>query len=143
MAFVRASAAADTDIHKQPERPEAFQAALTSSVPLIDFYLRQTLAGSRTDGLERKTRLVRDLAPLLARIPGQVRRSEYIRKVAAMLDIREEALERDVLGQTKPTRPAPATSRRRRPPGSHTSSLPAPRPPPSTPRPRRAPSANR
>jgi DNA primase len=71
---------------------EAFTGALKNSHGLMEFYMEQTAAEWRGEGIEGKARAVAELMPLLAKISNHIKRSEYTRSIAQLLDVREEAL---------------------------------------------------
>ncbi len=111
----------DPDSLIRAQGAEAFQKLLRNSVNLMDFFIDSTTRKWRGEGIDGKAKAAREIIPLLGRIPSHIKRSEYARRVAMLLDIREDAL----LAELKESmasrhggaagRPAPKLPARRRP----------------------------
>lgn len=71
---------------------EEFRKALKESSPLMDFFIQKTAEKWKKEGIDGKARAVEEVVPLLSLIDNHVKRSEYIRLTARILDVREEAV---------------------------------------------------
>jgi DNA primase len=90
----------DPDSFIRAHGAEAFREALAQAVPLMEFFIRETAATWRGKGVEGKSRGVEEMMPVLAAVASAIKRSEYVRLAAALLDIREEALSAEVARRT-------------------------------------------
>jgi DNA primase len=97
----------DPDDFVRAQGPDALEACLSRSVPLIELSMRRAVKrhGSTPAGCQKA---VRDIAPLLRKLPG-ILRSDLLVRAANLLGVRESAL-REAIGtpSTAPQAPGPA-----------------------------------
>lgn len=89
--------------------PKIWNESVRQAVPVYDFYIAS--AGKRfgTDTPEGKRQTSDELAPLLARITNQVIKAHYIKKLAEVLEVGEEAVAAEVDKKTVPVRSLTST----------------------------------
>lgn len=89
--------------------PKIWNESVRQAVPVYDFYIDS--AGKRfgTDTPEGKRQVSDELAPLLARITNQVIKAHYIKKLAEVLGVGEEAVAAEVDKKTVPARSLTST----------------------------------
>jgi DNA primase len=97
----------DPDDFVRAQGPDALEACLASSVPLIELSMRRAVKRHGTTPAGRQ-KAVRDIAPMLRKLPG-VLRSDILVRAANLLGVREDAL-REAIGtpSTAPQAPGPA-----------------------------------
>ncbi len=86
----------DPDGFIRSQGVDAFRALLKDSVPLVDFFLEKTATKWRGEGIDGKARAVEEMLPVLVRMSNHVKRSEYVRRAAQLLDVREEAIQAEL-----------------------------------------------
>ncbi|MBR1908798.1 DNA primase [bacterium] len=87
----------DPDEYIREEGAENFQHFIDNAPLLIDFQLNQFLKHKNDAKTpQQKSKLVKDIIPILQDIQNDVVRTEYIKLVAASLNINEEALNKEV-----------------------------------------------
>ncbi len=97
----------DPDDFVRAQGPDALEGCLARSVPLIELSMRRAVSRHGTTPAGRQ-KAVRDIAPLLRKLPG-VLRSDILVRAANLLGVRESAL-REAIGtpSTAPQAPGPA-----------------------------------
>ena len=87
----------DPDEFIREEGAESFQQFIDNAPLLIDFQLNQLLKHkNEAKTPQEKSKLVKDIIPVLQDIQNDVVRTEYIKLVATSLNINEEALNKEV-----------------------------------------------
>jgi len=102
---------ADPDAFLRKEGPETFRRCVDAARPIFDFRLETVLARHDPRTVEGKVGIVDEMAPLIIKASDPVRQSDYARRLADRLSIREEAvrvrlgrLARDKGGASRPIR---------------------------------------
>ncbi|MFQ5892950.1 MAG: DNA primase, partial [Nitrospinota bacterium] len=110
VAVMTLPAGEDPDSYLRTAGREAFEAAHRAAKPLVDFLLDELLKGEGPAASPAaKGRVARELLPVVGRIPNRVERDETVRRIAAALGVREEAL-RDEFRRLRAEARHPATS---------------------------------
>ncbi len=79
-----------------PEHGEAaLRACVDAAVPLLDHLIDRGLMASARHAWDAEDR-ARDLAPLLAALPGAIEREAYVRKIASQLGLTPTAVEKEL-----------------------------------------------
>ena len=82
----------DPDSFIRSNGAQAFQTMLSDSVKLLDFSLEQLVIRASRTTIDEKLKVVGDVLPVLAMIPGHIERAYYIRWVAERLEVQEKDL---------------------------------------------------
>lgn len=115
---VELAAGEDPDSFLAKEGRDAFGERLTKARPVLDYYIRDLLAGTDTGSVAGKVAVVEQLAPLVQKIGNQMERELYLKEIARLLGMDPRSLLRQMQGGAA----APQTGR---PGGQHPASQPA------------------
>ncbi len=116
---VELAAGEDPDSFLAKEGRDAFGERLTKARPVLDYYIRDLLAGTDTGSVAGKVAVVEQLAPLVQKIANQMERELYLKEIARLLGMDPRSLMRQMQGGASS---APAS---RYPAGQNSSSPPA------------------
>jgi DNA primase len=94
----------DPDSFVRHQGGEALGRLLETGVPLMEFVLERIAQTHRPGGIDGKARAAAAMAPLLGKVAGRIRRDEYVRFAARLLDVREDLLLADVERSPPPAR---------------------------------------
>lgn len=114
----------DPDSFLQQQGAEAFQQRIEAAKPAFEQYLIWLLAKTPPDSVDRKVRLMDEIAPRFKRIADPVERDLYEKEVCRLLGVDLSAFRKRLAGERSIQRPTPQR---------HTPAAPA-APPPSRPR---------
>ncbi len=78
--------------------------SVAGAVPVYDFYIESAKTRFGTDTPEGKRQISDELSPLLARITNQVIKAHYIKKLAELLGVSEDAVNQEVEKKYIPAR---------------------------------------
>jgi DNA primase len=91
----------DPDSFLREAGASAMTALLEGAKPAIDF-LVETLQRRMDDSIPGRARLLDEVAPVIAKLPGAVDRDLYVSRLALLLDVEPAIVRRAVLGQRPP-----------------------------------------
>ncbi len=106
----------DPDSYLRKEGKEAFQHKMDGAAPLLDLFLREkTESIGPRDPIDQKIALLRDILPLLRKIPDRLEQQFRIRALSERMGIEELFLREELSKHTKDKRkdqepPAPAVT---------------------------------
>lgn len=78
------------------EDPKNFESAILNSLSIMDFYFQSTFSRYDKNTIEGKKEISKILLPMIKRIPNQIEKSHWIGKLAKMLQVKEEDIEREL-----------------------------------------------
>ncbi len=97
----------DPDLFVRKHGPDAFKKRMDEAASLFDYKLGVLKSAHNHKTIEGKARISSLMLETIVKIKNEVLRSEYIRKLAQELDVREEALIQQIKKIKAPSGPAP------------------------------------
>lgn len=91
------------------EQPQAWAALLDDSLPIVEYAIRQAVAGQNLDDAKVKSQVATEVVPLIEDVADPVERSHYRQRLTRLLRVPESSL--------FPQKPAPVARRSSRPAG--------------------------
>jgi DNA primase len=70
--------------------------SVKKAIPIYDFYLKSSLRRFGKKGAESKKKISEELAPILAKISNEVVKAFYVKKLAGVLKVNEEAVVKEI-----------------------------------------------
>ena len=95
---VELAAGEDPDSFLAKEGRDAFAERLAKARPVLDYYIRDLLAGTDTGSVAGKMAVVEQLAPLVQKIGNQMERELYLKEIARLLGMDPRSLFRQMQG---------------------------------------------
>jgi DNA primase len=88
---------ADGSSYKDPdecirENPESWKQAIAQAEPLLEHFFRRATEERDLTKLEDKRAVVRDLIPIIARVPDTIASAHYLQRLAALVSVPEADL---------------------------------------------------
>lgn len=96
--IIRVSGGKDPDDLIRNEGADAFQQLITAAPLLFDYQINRIIGEARDSSPQTKSRCITKLAKYLSYLKNKIEQSEYIRIIAAKLDIADERALREQLG---------------------------------------------
>lgn len=81
---------------------KVWRESVAAAVPVYDFYLDSAKKRFGTDTPEGKRKISDELAPILARVSNEVIKDHYVKKLADILGVSEEAVRLEIDKQARP-----------------------------------------
>jgi DNA primase len=78
------------------EDPKVFENAILNSLSILDFYFESAFSEFDKTKAEGKKEISKILLPVIKRIPNQIERAHWISRLAKMLEVREEDVEKEL-----------------------------------------------
>jgi DNA primase len=78
------------------EDPKVFENAILNSLSILDFYFESAFSKFDKTKAEGKKEISKILLPVIKRIPNQIERAHWISRLAKMLEVREEDVEKEL-----------------------------------------------
>ena len=79
----------DPDSLIRKEKTARFEQVLAKALPLVEYLFRQAIRRHGSDSVEGKVRVVREMIPVLGRLPDPLERNLYIERIALRLGLKE------------------------------------------------------
>ncbi len=79
----------DPDSLIRREKGERFEQALAGALPLVEYLFQQALRRYEPGSVEGKVRIIREMIPVLSRLPDPLERNLYIERIALRLGLKE------------------------------------------------------
>ena len=76
--------------------PESWKKKLKEAVSIYDFLIKSSLKKWDVDDPEGKKQIAREVLPVIAKLPDEISRDHYVRKIASYLKVSEEAVRADL-----------------------------------------------
>jgi len=112
-AFLPPGADPDSLVMDSEQGEASLRACVDAAVPLLDHLIDRRLMASARHAWDAEDR-ARDLAPLLAALPGAIERETYVRKIASQLELTPTTVEQELRNarpvERSPREPAPPSS---------------------------------
>jgi DNA primase len=100
-------AGTDPDSLVRREGAEALTEARELAVDAFDYRLKMAVAGRKNLSVEEKIAILREMAPILQRVPSPVRRAHWVARLASLLALDEDVVGREIRRTDRP-RSSPA-----------------------------------
>lgn len=78
------------------ENPENWGISISRAVNIVDFYFEIAFKNFDPDSSESKKKAAAKILPIAAKLPNEIERAHYIRKIAEKLNVSESVLERAI-----------------------------------------------
>lgn len=98
--------------------PALWRESVAESIPVFDFYLKSATSRFNKKTAEGKKKISEELTPILAKITNEVVKAHYVKKLADILEVSEEAVNKEMerigrLGKIVTSKTAKVISKRK------------------------------
>jgi len=76
--------------------PESWKKKIKEAVSIYDFLIKSSLKKWDKDDSEGKKKIAHEVLPVIAKLPDEISRDHYVRKIASHLKVSEEAVRADL-----------------------------------------------
>lgn len=76
--------------------PTLWRKSVARAIPVFDFYLKSAVSRFNKDTAEGKKKISEELIPIMAKITNEVIKAHYLKKLADILEVSEEAVIKEV-----------------------------------------------
>ncbi len=76
--------------------PESWKRKIIEAVSIYDFLIKSSLKKWDKDDPEGKKKIAREVLPVIAKLPDEISRDHYVRKIASYLKVSEDAVRADL-----------------------------------------------
>jgi len=82
----------DPDNYVRKVKEEKFQEKLKQVVPMMDFFIEDTIKSHHPSSVEGKLKIIEEIIPILKKMNDDIERDHYVKNVAERLAIKEERI---------------------------------------------------